>query len=240
MNKNFIFHNNGKILETKITVQLSNGEYTTYSVFYDLINNIKLDSNFTPVDAQQPFFRPDNTCCISLPDPEDLPQYCEILVSATENLGWLYGAVLHNFAFYTTISSFIINGVEQLGSPIGIQITPDNADVIVVGVSFGINNITNALNALSPDFVFEVVGVNGNGAWFMSVTYPYDYEWSITLTGTRPDPTPAPYVYDNIDGMLLTNEGAQCVYYFGTTGCGPIYETGSPARYLNPLNKTCY
>lgn len=237
MNKNFIFHDGGKVLETMITVQLSDGKYTTYSVFYDLVNNKRISApSFS--DVQQPFFKPDRSCCISLPE---LPEVCQIYVSATENLGWLYESLtLFNFAFYTQISSFVVNGVEQLLSPVGIQITPDNADIVEIGGEYGVNNITNALNNLSTDFIFQLVGINEHGAWYMSVMYPYDYEWSITLTGTRTDPSPAKYTYDIIDGVILTNEGLQCVYYYGTTGCGPVYETGSPARYLSPLNKTCY
>jgi len=237
MNKNFIYHNNGTVLEIKMKVQLSNGEYSFYSVFYDLINNVKID-NPSPVDAQQPFFRPDRSCCIS---PPDTPKTCEIYVSATENLYWMYYSVVtYKYAIYTEISSFIINGIEQLSSPIGIQITLFNADVIEIDGNFGLNNITNTLNTLSPDFNFEVIGVNESEAWYMKVTYPYDYEWSITLTGDRPDPNPQAFPYENIDGALLTNEGLQCVYYGGSTGCGPVYSTGSPARYVNPLNKTCY
>lgn len=236
MNKNYIFHDNGKILEIKIKVLLSNGTNTTYSVFYDLVNNIKLDSA-PPTDVRQPYFNPDRSCCIS---PPELPSWCQIYVSATENLVYLYQAVLANYAFYTELDSFIINGVEQISSPIGIQISPDNAEIIEIDSQYGINNITTVLNTLSPNFFFEVVGINDENAWYMTVTYPYDYEWSINLTGTRVDPSPAPYTYDNIDGVVLTNEGLDCVYYFGLGGCGPVYESGSPARYLNPLNKTCY
>lgn len=237
MNKNFIYHNNGTVLEVKIKVQLSNGEYSFYSIFYDLINNVRIN---VPVstDAQQPFFRPDSSCCIPLPI---LPTTCEIYVSATENLYYLYSSViLFNYAFYTKIDSFIVNGVEQLISPIEIQINADNAEIIEIDGHFGLNNITTALNTLSPDFIFEVIGLNDENAWYMSVTYPYDYEWSINITGTRPDPSPAPYTYDNVDGAILTNNGLTCVYYYGSPGCGPPYETGSPARYINPLNKICY